>query len=83
VLDGTGLFGTGKSGPVKQGNTVVYQMDGEKIHIQATDSPLRCLLVSGQPIAEPIAWRGPIVMNTEEELEAAYNELDQDEFAKH
>jgi redox-sensitive bicupin YhaK (pirin superfamily) len=81
VLDGTGLFGTGKSGPVERGNTIVYQMDGEKIHIQATGSPLRCLLISGQPIGEPIAWRGPIVMNTEQELEAAYNELDQNEFA--
>ncbi len=83
VLDGTGLFGTGKSGPVERGNTVVYRMEGEKIHIQATDAPLRCLLVSGQPIGEPIAWRGPIVMNTEEELEVAFNELDRDEFAKH
>jgi redox-sensitive bicupin YhaK (pirin superfamily) len=83
VLDGKGLFGTGKAGPVERGNTVLFRMEGEKVHIQAADDPLRCLLVAGQPINEPVAWRGPIVMNTEEELEAAYNEINGNDFVKH
>jgi quercetin 2,3-dioxygenase len=45
--------------------------------------PLRFLLVSGMPIREPIAWRGPIVMNTQAELRTAFEELDRGTFIKH
>jgi redox-sensitive bicupin YhaK (pirin superfamily) len=38
--------------------------------------------VSGEPLNEPVAWRGPIVMNTEEELDKAFEELDSDTFIK-
>jgi redox-sensitive bicupin YhaK (pirin superfamily) len=41
---------------------------------------LRCLVVSGEPIGERVAWRGPIVMNNEEELEEAYRQLDLGDF---
>lgn len=43
---------------------------------------MRFLLVSGKPIGEPIAWHGPIVMNTQEELRVAFEELDQGTFIK-
>ena len=43
---------------------------------------MRFLLVSGKPIGEPIAWQGPIVMNTQEELETAFRELESDTFVK-
>ncbi len=43
--------------------------------MQAGASGIRFLLVSGKPLAEPVAWRGPIVMNTDEELQQAYAEL--------
>jgi redox-sensitive bicupin YhaK (pirin superfamily) len=43
---------------------------------------LRFILVSGMPINEPIAWGGPIVMNTQEELRIAFDELDQGTFIK-
>ena len=43
---------------------------------------MRLLLVSGQPLEEPVAWQGPIVMNTQEELQRAYDELRRGTFIK-
>ena len=43
--------------------------------MQASEQGVRFLLVSGAPIKEPVAWHGPIVMNTREELMQAFNEL--------
>ncbi|MGZ3475716.1 MAG: pirin family protein, partial [Polyangiales bacterium] len=57
--------------------------DGDAITVTAGEGPLRFLLVSGEPIREPIAWRGPIVMNTQEELRVAFDELDRGTFIKH
>lgn len=57
--------------------------DGEEIAVSAGKSGVRFLLVSGRPIGEPIAWGGPIVMNTKEELRAAFDELRNDTFLKH
>jgi redox-sensitive bicupin YhaK (pirin superfamily) len=48
---------------------------GDEVVVQAGDRGIRFLLVSGKPLQEPVAWYGPIVMNTEAELEQAYNEL--------
>jgi redox-sensitive bicupin YhaK (pirin superfamily) len=44
---------------------------------------VRFLLISGKPIGEPIAWYGPIVMNTQDELRIAFEELDNETFIKH
>ena len=57
--------------------------DGDAVVVEAGDEPLRFLLLSGRPIGEPIAWRGPIVMNTQEELRVAFDELDRGTFIKH
>ncbi len=48
--------------------------EGEKIEVRSGKDGLRFILISGKPIGEPIAWRGPIVMNTEEELDQAFEE---------
>ncbi len=48
---------------------------GDEITVQAGPQGIRFLLVSGMPLAEPVAWRGPIVMNTAEELQQAFSEL--------
>ena len=48
---------------------------GDEIVVQAGEQGIRFLFVSGKPIEEPVAWRGPIVMNTNEELRQAYQEL--------
>jgi hypothetical protein len=58
------------------GNRSLIVFDrGDEVTVQAGDEGIRFLLVSGRPIAEPVAWYGPIVMNTEEELRQAYGEL--------
>ena len=48
---------------------------GDEIDVQAGERGIRFLLVSGKPIEEPVAWHGPIVMNTRAELEQAIAEL--------
>ncbi len=55
---------------------------GDEIVVQAGDQGIRFLLVSGKPLEEPVAWRGPIVMNTNVELQQAYAELRAGTFIK-
>jgi redox-sensitive bicupin YhaK (pirin superfamily) len=55
---------------------------GDEIVVQAGDEGIRFLLVSGKPLEEPVAWRGPIVMNTNAELQQAYSELRAGTFIK-
>jgi hypothetical protein len=56
---------------------------GEEITVQAGEQGIRFLLVSGKPIREPVAWQGPIVMNTKDELRQAFEELRAGTFLKH
>jgi hypothetical protein len=56
---------------------------GDEITVQAGEQGIRFLLVSGTPIKEPVAWRGPIVMNTNEELRQAFEEFRAGTFLKH
>ena len=56
---------------------------GDEITVQAGDEGIRFLLVSGKPIEEPVAWYGPIVMNTQEQLRQAIAELQTGAFIKH
>ena len=56
---------------------------GDEIVVQAGDEGIRFLLVSGKPIEEPVAWYGPIVMNTQDELRQAVSELRDGTFIKH
>ena len=76
-----------KAGPTvvsDAGNRSLVLFDsGDEITVQAGDEGIRFLLVSGRPIEEPVAWYGPIVMNTEEELRDAYAELRSGSFIKH
>jgi redox-sensitive bicupin YhaK (pirin superfamily) len=67
---------------VDSGTLVIYE-DGEVIEITAGDERLNFLLVSGKPIGEPIAWYGPIVMNTHDELRTAFAEFQNGTFLKH
>src|SRR5207248_4483586 len=55
---------------------------GDEVTVQAGDEGIRFLLVSGKPLQEPVAWYGPIVMNTEEQLRQAYAELRAGTFIK-
>ncbi|HEU4435979.1 MAG TPA: pirin family protein, partial [candidate division Zixibacteria bacterium] len=55
---------------------------GDEVTVQAGEEGIRFLLVSGRPLEEPVAWYGPIVMNTQEELQQAYDELQRGTFLK-
>ena len=62
---------------------LVLFTDGEEIVVSAGEEPVRFLLMSGKPIGEPVAWYGPIVMNTQEELRIAFEEYEKGTFIKH
>jgi redox-sensitive bicupin YhaK (pirin superfamily) len=98
VFDGSGSFrdasepqavktehlkpGTGELLGETGNRSLVLFDNGDEITVQAGPSGVRFLLVSGRPIGEPVAWRGPIVMNTNEELRLAYTELHNGTFIK-
>ncbi|HLD35655.1 MAG TPA: pirin family protein [Planctomycetota bacterium] len=77
LLAGAGDF----SGSNLGRRQLVLFKDASDIKIRATEN-LRFMLASGKPIKEPIAWGGPIVMNTPEELKLAYEELSNNTFIK-
>ena len=65
------------------GNRSLVLFDrGDEVVVQAGDEGIRFLLVSGKPIEEPVAWYGPIVMNTQEQLRQAVAELHTGTFIK-
>lgn len=67
----------------RTGNRSLIVFDsGDEVTVQAGDMGIRFLLVSGKPIEEPVAWYGPIVMNTEDELRAAISDLQRGTFIK-
>jgi hypothetical protein len=82
VIEGEGIFDPGKNTLVNAENLVIYR-DGDEVVVKTKEKPVRFLLISGKPIGEPVAWRGPIVMNTEEELRIAFREYSQGTFIKH
>ncbi len=63
--------------------SVVLFEDGERIAVSTEDEPVRFLLISGKPLREPIAWYDPIVMNTQKELQTAFEEYRRGQFIKH
>jgi len=63
-------------------NLILYE-DGDAVAITTQEQPVRFLLVSGQPIGEPVAWYGPIVMNTQAELQIAFEEYEKGTFIRH
>ena len=67
----------------RAGNRSLVLFDtGDEVTVQAGDEGIRFLLVSGQPLEEPVAWYGPIVMNTQAELNQAVSELRSGTFIK-
>jgi quercetin 2,3-dioxygenase len=69
--------------PSMLGNRSLVVFDsGDEITVTAGDEGIRFLLVSGRPLEEPVAWYGPIVMNTQQELQQAYAELKNGSFIK-
>jgi hypothetical protein len=78
VVEGSGNFLSKK---ITQNQLILFR-DIDGLHVNA-DEKLRFLLASGKPLREAIAWGGPIVMNTEKELQQAFFELENGTFIKH
>ena len=67
--------------PSEAGNRSLVLFDrGDEVMVHAGEDGIRFLLVSGQPLQEPVAWYGPIVMNTQEELRKAFSDLEKGTF---
>ena len=86
VFSGNGKFGdpSGSHSQVEAENRCLVLLDsGDEIAVQAGTQGTRFLLVAGKPLHEPVAWNGPIVMNTQSELQQAFRELENGTFLKH
>jgi redox-sensitive bicupin YhaK (pirin superfamily) len=71
------------SPPAQADNRSLVLFDsGDEVTVQAGDEGIRFLLVSGRPLKEPVAWYGPIVMNTQAQLKQAFEELERGTFLK-
>jgi quercetin 2,3-dioxygenase len=79
IIGGKGETGTGEK---VENETLVLFEDGDQIIVKAVGDSVRFLLVSGKPLHELIAWGGPIVMNTDEELDLAFREFRSGAFIK-
>jgi quercetin 2,3-dioxygenase len=73
--------GSTDSQAIENGTLVLFDA-GDHMAISAANEPLRLLLLTGKPLNEPVAWRGPIVMNTQAELETAFREYHEGTFIK-
>ncbi len=62
---------------------IVLYGNGEEVSVTTEEKGVRFLLISGRPIDEPVAWYGPIVMNTQDELRVAFQEYQEGTFLKH
>jgi quercetin 2,3-dioxygenase len=80
VIAGSGTFGEGDD--VVGDGEVVLLGPGDEVVATAGEQEMRFLFLSGRPLGEPVAWGGPIVMNTREELRQAFEELENETFLK-
>jgi redox-sensitive bicupin YhaK (pirin superfamily) len=78
----TEFVGREPAGVVAENRSLILFDSGDEVTVHAGDQGIRFLLVTGKPIGEPVAWRGPIVMNSQQELEEAYEELRDGTFLK-
>lgn len=79
--EGENYFDMERDSYMHNGTAVLFS-DGDQVIVSAQGEPVRFLLISGKPIGEPVAWYGPIVMNTERELETAFEEYRNGTFIK-
>jgi redox-sensitive bicupin YhaK (pirin superfamily) len=93
VIDGQGFFGPTaitdddndqniEVSDIISNETLVLFSDGDQVVVSTRKDAVRFLLISGKPIREPVAWQGPIVMNTQEELRLAFEEYQAGTFIK-
>jgi quercetin 2,3-dioxygenase len=82
VIEGQGHFDETEKHLIENGTVCLYD-DGDHLAVTTGEEPVRFLLISGKPIGEPVAWYGPIVMNSQEELQLAFEEYRNGTFIKH
>ncbi|MFW9939687.1 MAG: pirin family protein [Candidatus Thorarchaeota archaeon] len=82
TIEGEGFFDETKTELIRKETLIIYR-EGDAVKISTKNEKVRFLLISGKPLREPVAWRGPIVMNTEEELSIAFTEYQNGTFIKH
>ena len=83
VSEGEGFFDPANPRAATTGDTLVLYGAGNTVMVTTDRKPARFLLVAGKPLGEPVAWRGPIVMNTQAELRTAFEEFERGTFVKH
>ncbi|MDD4138505.1 MAG: pirin family protein, partial [Methanoregula sp.] len=81
VISGEGTFDQKEGHHVRNRDVVLFD-DGPSVWGRSFDKGMRFLFIAGKPIGEPVAWRGPIVMNTREELRQAFREYEEGTFIK-
>jgi quercetin 2,3-dioxygenase len=81
AIEGIGTTGVENETSVENHTLILYN-DGDQVSFKTGEEPLRFLLIAGKPLNEPIAWGGPIVMNTKEELDVAFDEYRNGTFIK-
>jgi redox-sensitive bicupin YhaK (pirin superfamily) len=82
-MKGTGWWDVQRECMPGPRSLVLYGREGDGVEVRAEADDVRFLLVSGKPINEPVAWYGPIVMNTAAELKTAFAEYEKGTFIKH
>jgi redox-sensitive bicupin YhaK (pirin superfamily) len=82
TIDGQGYFSKERD-PLVDNGTIVLFDNGDEVMAFTEDHNMRFLLISGKPIGEPVAWYGPIVMNTQDELKVAFEEYREGTFIKY
>ncbi len=81
-MEGINYFDMKQDPCLVNGDLVLFG-DGDQVMVSTEGEHVRFLLISGKPIGEPVAWYGPIVMNTQDELRIAFEKLDNETFIKH
>jgi redox-sensitive bicupin YhaK (pirin superfamily) len=82
LFEGDARFGASAKAAAARPGVLVLFDDGDEVTVVAGPAGARFVLLSGKPLREPVAWRGPIVMNTRDELEQAWRDLDAGTFVK-
>jgi redox-sensitive bicupin YhaK (pirin superfamily) len=80
-MEGANYFDI-KRDPFLANGDLIHFGDGDQVMVSTEGDSVRFLLISGKPIGEPVAWYGPIVMNTRDELRIAFEEYNNGTFIK-
>jgi redox-sensitive bicupin YhaK (pirin superfamily) len=82
IVEGRGTFGD-KQHAVSRKTAILFDNKGDEFYVKAGKEGIRFILATAPPLGEPVAWGGPVVMNTREELMKAFDELEEGTFIKH